>query len=152
MTTKFSIKVTLASGEIRTFKDDAAMTFEMQDRGLFFVHSNIEKNLSTVGKTINKVHYRYVRTWIPYRQIKELEVLTNKEITDSKEIEKYQKFLKHGLDIMMNQVSNTVPKTAQQVQDEIDGKIEKPADIKQPEPAPAKEETPPTPEPEPAKA
>lgn len=159
MTTEFSLKVTLTNGEIRTFKDDAVMTFEMQDRGLFFVHSNIEKNLATIGKKVNKVHYRYVRNWIPYVQIKDIEILTNKVLTDPAEIEKYQKFLKHGLDIMMTPVSNTVPKTAQEVQDEINGKKPEPAKTVTPEPEvatvktpeappePKKEEDPPTPAP-----
>lgn len=142
----------LMNGETLTYKDSAATTFEMQDRGLFFIHSDISKDLATVGKKVNKVHYRYVRTWIPYQQIKYVEILTNKEMTDPKEIEKYQKFLEHGMDIMMTRISNTVPKTPEQVQDEIDGKTEKPADIKPAEPVPAKEETPPTPAPEPAKS
>ncbi len=152
MTTKFSTVVTLMNGEKLTFKDDQIMTFEMQDRGLFFVHSSVEKNLSTLGNKVNKIHYRYVRSWIPYQQIKEVEIITNKETVDPAEIDKYQKFLKHGIDIMMTQVSYTAPKTAQQVEEELAKEAgkqpdkkpegEKPSEtpvVKSPEPKPAEQ-------------
>ncbi len=120
MTTKFSIKVTLMNGETLTYKDEEALTFEMQDRGLMFVHSALQKEFKKMGVHTVKVHYRYSRSWIPYVQIKTIEVITNKEIDDPEEIKKYDEFLKHGIDIMMTNISYTAPKTPEQVQKEID--------------------------------
>lgn len=119
MQTKFTLLVHYTNGEVGTYKDDAVMTFEMQDRGLLFIHSQLDKNLKQVGNRIQSVKYRYTRTWIPYSQVKSVDVITNKELTDTKEIAKYQEFLKHGIDMMMTPISHTKPKDPKEVETEI---------------------------------
>lgn len=122
MTTKFTTIVHMNNGEILTFKGEEAMTFEMQDRGLLFVHSNIKKESD--AKTL--IRYRYTRNWIPYVNIRNIEVYTTKEITNAEEFRKYNRFLEKGIDMIMTPISNTVPKSAAEAAKEIEAEDKKP--------------------------
>lgn len=124
----FSIKVTYTDGGIITFKEDAAANFQFMQGGLFFVEGMPTRKIEEFGKIKRKVEYRSVRTWIPVQQIKNVEIITKKTLTEPKEIEKWEKFLEHGLDLMMTKISHTQEPTEAEIQRKIDiesGKITK---------------------------
>lgn len=117
MTTKFSIMVHLTNGEAKTFPFDEATSFEFMAQGFFFVHSQIAKTAKQTGSNLKGMKYRYVRTWIPNGTIKDIEVITEKEITDPEELAKYVEFLKHGVDIMVTKISHTNPPTEEEIKE-----------------------------------
>lgn len=126
MTNRLSIKITLQNGEVMTFKDDAASHFEFQQWGTLFVEGAMEVKqkrgaleVSRHAVDITEVTYRNVRNWIPLVNIKKVEVITWKTINDPKEIQKWQKFKEHGLDLMVTKISHTNPKTQEEVEAEI---------------------------------
>ena len=120
MTNRLSIKITLQNGEVMTFKDDAAAHFEFQQWGTLFVEGAMEVKKKQRGLIIDEVEYRNVRNWIPLVNIKNVEVITWKTLNDPKEIQKWQKFKEHGLDLMVTKISHTNPKTEEEVQKEIE--------------------------------
>ena len=119
MTNRLSIKITLQNGEVMTFKDDAAAHFEFQQWGTLFVEGAMEVKKKQRGLIIDEVEYRNVRNWIPLVNIKNVEVITWKTLNDPKEIQKWQKFKEHGLDLMVTKISHTEPKTQKEVEAEI---------------------------------
>ena len=120
MTNRLSIKITLQNGEVMTFKDDAAAHFEFQQWGTLFVEGAMEVKKKQRGLIIDEVEYRNVRNWIPLVNIKNVEVITWKTLNDPKEIQKWQKFKEHGLDLMDTKISHTNPKTEEELQKEIE--------------------------------
>ena len=120
----FSIKLNLQNGETRTFKDDAGIHFEFQQWGTFFVEGGMEVKKKQRGLILDEVQYRNVRTWIPISTIKDVEVITWKTINDREEIRKYEKFLEHGIDIMVTKISHTNPPDKNQIE-EVEKKIAK---------------------------
>ena len=120
MTNRLSIKITLQNGEVMTFKDDAASHFEFQQWGTLFVEGAMEVKKKQRGLIVDEVEYRNVRNWIPLVNIKNVEVITWKTLNDPKEIQKWQKFKEHGLDLMVTKISHTNPKTEAEVQKEIE--------------------------------
>lgn len=119
MTNRLSIKITLQNGEVMTFKDAAASHFEFQQWGTLFVEGAMEVKKKQRGLIVDEVEYRNVRNWIPLVNIKNVEVITWKTINDPKEIEKWQKFKEHGLDLMVTKISHTNPKTEADIEKEI---------------------------------
>ena len=134
MTNRLSIKITLQNGEVMTFKDGAASHFEFQQWGTLFVEGAMEVKqkkgaleVSNHAVDITEVTYRNVRNWIPLVNIKNVEVITWKTLNDPKEIEKWQKFKEHGLDLMVTKISHTNPKTEAEVEKEIKAEEKKKA-------------------------
>ena len=121
--------VHLTSGEARSFKN--AETFEIMSQGMLYIKlpptMTIEQG---PGKATKRVKNRNERIWIPLHQIKDVEIITNIEITDPEECRKYDAFKKHGIDMTMTATSYTAPPDPKEVErlinQEEGGKSEKP--------------------------
>lgn len=117
MTTKHTLKITFQNGDIVHYKELAH--FEFMQQGLLFVEGIIAKKLDTMGLIIKKVTYSNARNWYPIAIIKHVEVQTVKSIEETEEIRKYEKFLEHGIDIMVTKISHTEPPDPEAVAKEI---------------------------------
>lgn len=117
MTTKFTIIIKYMNGETITFKE--AADFKMMQQGLLFVEMPYVKAQEKLGKILRGVHTKSTRHWIPFAQIKNIEVLTSKTITNPQELKKYQKFLDHGIDMTVTEISHTEPPDPKEVAKKI---------------------------------
>lgn len=117
MTTTITIHVKLNNGEVQSFKDVA--NFQMMPQGLLFIEMPIAKNENRQGRLLVGVESRSHRHWIPFANIKDVEVLTSNKITHSDELKKYEKFLEHGIDISVTPISYTKPPSIEDVEKKI---------------------------------
>lgn len=116
MTTAFTIIVRLVNGETQTYKGDAAANFEFMTQGLLFIDGAMQKEVKQRGNLPpDEIHYRNERHWIPIAQIKDVQILTHRSLTDPEEIRKYQVFKKHNIDIMVTKISHTEPPSPEDI-------------------------------------
>lgn len=116
MTTAFTIIVRTVFGETQTYKGDAAANFEFMNAGLLFIDGAMKVEIKQRGNLPpDEIHYRNERHWIPIAQIKDVQILTHRSLTDPEEIRKYQVFKKHNIDIMVTKISHTEPPSPEEI-------------------------------------
>lgn len=116
MTTKFSITVVFLNGEKKCFKYGEIIDFEIMEQGMLYLGGQIEEQISGPHDKKQRVKYVQPRYWYALHQIKDLTILTDKEITDPEELRKYRAFKRHNIDIMTTKISYTAPPTQEQIQ------------------------------------
>ena len=117
MTIEFTIIVRMANGETQTFKGDAAANFQFMTQGLLFIEGAYKIDIRKRGNLPpDEIHYRNERHWIPVAQIKDVQILTHRSISDPEEIRKYQVFKEHNIDIMTTKISNTEPPSKEEIE------------------------------------
>jgi len=119
MKTLFKIKIVLMDGNVISFKEGSVAHFEFMTQGVFFVEGVVNITRGQGLRTLNTVKYENYRNWIPVVNIKNVEILTTKTIDEAEEIKKYEKFLEHGIDIMVTEISHTEKPTVAEVEKKI---------------------------------
>lgn len=117
MTTTITIHVTLNNGEVQSFKDVA--NFQMMPQGLLFIEMPIAKKENKLGLILRGVETNIQRYWIPFANIKDIDVKTRRSIIEYNEIKKYEKFLEHGIDITVTQISHTESPSIEDIEKKI---------------------------------